>query len=389
MTTGFETLLDQLEARRDRTRADAKALLIRAQGQGRDKLTKAEYREFKGHLATAEGLHARCNDIRSEIARMGDGQRPLHGSGTSADEYVARWGNRAVESLKRTMGGAEARAVVSASIDVPSLVEADVTPIPHPARVIDLFSNRVSIESNAFEFYRQSARTNSAAPTADLAEKPTSVNTITPIQDRARVIAHLSEPAPQRLWEDHSALRDWLTTEMREGVLDALEAQVISGSGSGENLTGLLTIAGTNAVAYATDVPTTLRSALTAAQVAGVVPTGWVLHPNDAAAIDLTRWSTGGGFLTGGYENDHKNGFGTSDNIFGVVPRVISPSVPAGTALLGDFSKLRLYVKNDVRIDIDVSGEHFTHNTFVMRAEGRFGLGILRPASFFKIDLTA
>jgi hypothetical protein len=41
---------------------------------------------------------------------------------------------------------------------------------------------------------------------------------------------------------------------MAEGVLDALEAQAISGSGAGENMTGIPSVAGTRAVAFATDV---------------------------------------------------------------------------------------------------------------------------------------
>jgi hypothetical protein len=60
------------------------------------------------------------------------------------------------------------------------------------------------------------------------------------------------------------------------------------------------------------------------------------LSPADAEAIDLVRWGSAGGFLSGGFEHDNRDGFGTSDNIFGTVPRVVSPSVPTGTAILGD-----------------------------------------------------
>ena len=68
----------------------------------------------------------------------------------------------------------------------------------------------------------------------------------------------------------------------------------------------------------------------------------------------MLRWGTAGGFLSGGYENDtHTTGFGTSDNIFGTVPRVVSPSCPKGTALVGDWSQLRLYVREQMRLDVD------------------------------------
>lgn len=66
----------------------------------------------------------------------------------------------------------------------------------------------------------------------------------------------------------------------------------------------------------------------------------------------------------------------------------ITPSVPQGQALLGDFSQLRLHVREAVNVQVDASGELFTKNQFVMRAEMRAGIGLLRPQAFVVIDLT-
>ena len=46
------------------------------------------------------------------------------------------------------------------------------------------------------------------------------------------------------------------------------------------------------------DLPTTLRSAVCKLQILGETPTGWALNPTDAQAVDLLRWSTGGGLLS-------------------------------------------------------------------------------------------
>ena len=102
----------------------------------------------------------------------------------------------------------------------------------------------------------------------------------------------------------------------------------------------------------------------------------------------MERRRTSGGFLSGGYENDSKNGFGTSDNVFGTIPRVISPSVPEGTAILGDWSKLTLFFREQMRIDLDASGVLFQKNQIQLRAESRVGVGVLRPHSFAIADLT-
>ena len=220
--------------------------------------------------------------------------------------------------------------------------------------------------------------------------QPTSILTVTPHTDHCRVIAHLSEPTPIRIWTDHDEFVSWLTTEMVEGVLDGLEKQIVSGNGTGENMVGLLNTPGTTQVPFSTDPVTTLRKAVTALQNLGEVPTGWALNPADAELIDLTRWGTSGGFLSGGYEHHTGVSGGTSSNIFGPdIKRVVSPSVPQGTGLLGDFTKLRVFVREDANFAVDVSGPLFESNQFVARGEGRYGIGVLRPSAFAVCDLTA
>lgn len=168
--------------------------------------------------------------------------RPKGGGGQDAMAYGRQWAQRVAEKLTRAMGGdgLERRAVVSGSLDIPQFIEPEVIAMARPQRLIDLFTNRVALDGNSFEYFVQSARTNTATAVADAATKPTSTLTVTPHTDRCRVVAHLSEAAPIRLWFDHDEFVSWLSAEMVGGVLDGLEAQIISGSGSGENMVGLL-----------------------------------------------------------------------------------------------------------------------------------------------------
>jgi hypothetical protein len=111
----------------------------------------------------------------------------------------------------------------------------------------------------------------------------------------------------------------------------------------------------------------------------------------DAQAIDLARWGTSSGFLSEGHATGvAPGGDPSSNNVFGTdVKRVVSNSVPAGTAILGDFTKLRIYVREEAHLDVDASGVLFTKNALVARGEGRFGIGVLRPGAFAICDLTA
>jgi hypothetical protein len=93
--------------------------------------------------------------------------------------------------------------------------------------------------------------------------------------------------------------------------------------------------------------------------------------------------------LSGGYENDTGERYGTSDNVFGPdsIARVVTPHVPAGTAILADFNQLKLVFRQYMRLDIDpYSG--FDANAIRFRAESFVGIGILRPQAFAVVTLT-
>jgi HK97 family phage major capsid protein len=394
---GLVETLNRLQAMRREACQQRETLLNSAEQEGRTRLTAAETTEFRTLTATVDGLEERIIELGAEVQRAGlldpDASRiraasSVPSQGGHADDRRA-WAERAATAIQRMGGGGDGlttRAMTSGSVDVPHLLAVGITPLARPTRLVDLLVNRITLEGNAFEYFRQTVRTNNAAPVADSGLKPTSVVTTTAVTDRARVVAHLSEATPQRLLMDVPGLQEWLWSEMAEGVLDALEDEVIAGAGTGEHFTGILTVAGTTAVAYATDVPTTLRKALTAAQTAGDTPTAIVLSPADAETLDLSRWGASGGYLLPDALTATPGG-----NVLGPesITRVVSPSMPTGTAVLADWSKVLLGIRESVRVDIDLSGDNFTHNTFVARAEGRFGVGVLRPASFYKIDLTA
>lgn len=345
----------------------------------------AEFDELNGHVQRSDKLSEMMAGIKQPGGRVRIEAGSSRGKRYGDDAGVGEdWAARAAERICGMRG--ESRAVVSGSIDLPSLVLPEVVAKPRPTRLIDLLVTRQTIPGNAYEYFRQTVRTNLADVVADNDPKPVSTFTVVPVEDRARVIAHLTEPIPIRLLADHQSLRRWLDSELVNGVLDALEAQVVDGDGIGENLTGILSTPGTTSVPWGGDVLSTLRSALTELQIVGITPNAWVLHPADAEVVDLARWETDGGYLTGGYGG---SGNALSGNIFGdaSIQRVVSPSVPQGTAILADWSKLGLWVREGVRVDVDAGGELFTKNQAVLRAECRVGAGVILPSAFAVIEL--
>lgn len=395
-----QSLLNQLLILRDNEDARRQACIDTAKELGYRRWTddkSGELRKmFKASDSTLKALDARIAETREEIRRAG-GDNPLvqaikagGGGERTAAIDADNWARRVATRL--CARNAENRAISSGSLDIPNLVPPYVSALPFPKRLIDLLVNRMVATSNVVEWFAQTARTNNAAPVADLATKPTSTFTLTPVQDRCRVIAHLSEPVPVRYLQDVEQVQPFLSREMAQGVLAALEHQVVAGDGTGENMTGLLNVAGTTAVPYQGDPLTTIRHSLTQLQNLGEEPTGIALNPASAEEIDLMRWGSQGGLLSSGFDHPNTTGYGSSTNFFGddsQIKRVISPSVPAGIALIGDWSQIVLYVRETMSLVLNYwSDELFSSNAFVLRCEMLSVAGFLRPQAFAIATIT-
>lgn len=351
---------------------------------------------YKTSDATIKALDARIAETREEIRRSGadsplvQAVKAAGGAERTAAIDANGWARRVATQL--CARNRENRAISSGSLDIPNLVPPYVSAMPWPKRLIDLLVNRIVATSNVVEFFQQTVRENNAAPVADLAQKPTSTFTLTPVTERCRVIAHLSEPVPVRYLQDADQVQPFLSRELAQGVLAALEQQVIAGDGTGENMLGLLNQSGTTAVPYQGDPLTTIRHSITQLQNLSETPTGIAVNPFDAETIDLERWGAQGGLLSSGFDHPNTVGYGSSTNFFGPddqVKRVVSPSVPAGKAIIGDWNQVLLYVRESMSLQLNYWSESlFETNAFILRCEMRSVAGFLRPQAFAVATIT-
>ena len=351
-------------------------------------MTPAERTALKAKMTKVEDLKAQTD--AADFMRLLAGGSP--GPGNLAEQVqavadghpgptskaAAAWSARVAKSVTAAVGESGVKAISTGGIDTPALIGPVVEKVT-PTRILDLITDRVEISGNEFEYIRQSVRTNNAAPVADGAVKPTSVYTFEDESDRVRVFAHLTEPIPLRILADHKDVAAVLERQLAEDTLTALEADVLTGDGTGEHFTGITNAAGVLTQAYTTNPLVTLRKALTKLVKTGEKPTAWVLNFDDLETLDLMREDGAtGGFMTG-----------IDEKVFGNLPRIGTSAIPAGTAYLGDWRQLRLIVRENGRLDADVSGELFTKNQLKLRHEGRFGFAVLRPSAFVEVDLTS
>ena len=218
--------------------------------------------------------------------------------------------------------------------------------------------------------------------------KPTSIYGLTPVDGRLKVIAHVSEPIDVYQMKDTATLMGFVGMEMLEGLHSAVEQQIVSGTGIGENLNGLVSTSGIQTVPYATSQILTARAAITAAETAGYTPYYFAVNPVDWAAIETSQL-TAGQYVLNAEGNGNVPVEAATRRLWGV-PVTVSMAVPAGEAYLISDGCVQIATDGAVAQEWSAGvADDFQRNAVRNRVESRFELLVTRPAGVVKIDLTA
>jgi HK97 family phage major capsid protein len=243
--------------------------------------------------------------------------------------------------------------------------------------------------SDAVEYVRQLTRVNAAAPVAEATAttgasgtKPEGGFTFERVQELVRTIAEWV-PATKRALSDAAQLRGIIDDELRADLAEVVDAQILNGNGTGENFTGLATVSGTQDQAWDTNILTTTRKARTKVLTPGrSVPTAYVLHPIDWEAIDLlqdneARYYFGGPTVVG------------TPRLWGL-PVVETEAATQGIGWVGEWRRIVLWDREQATISVsDSHSDFFVRNMVAILGELRATMGVIRPAAFVEIDLTA
>lgn len=355
------------------TRADYDAEMTKA----RDLL--GQIKRGKGDLELLEEARSLATDVGmpSEADRGPDSTGHLALSGKSARALAQRIAARMTPA--DAMGRKALLPTGSTIVAVPMLAESPIA-LGRPAlSLLDVLDAQA--RAPKYNYLRQVTRTNNAAPVADSAAKPTSVIGLEQVDAELHVVAHLSEAIPKYWLEDSAALDRFVADEMLFGLRQALEAQVFTGSGTGTNLNGLLTNSGIQVQAFATDLLTTTRRAITKLEAGGHEAGVFVLAPADWEKLELARTQTAGQLELGGPVDRAARKLWS-------VPVVLSLGVPAAKALLLDLSAVGLSTDNagiETKWSENVSDD-FAKNQLRARVEGRFEVDVYQPLGIVAIN---
>lgn len=272
------------------------------------------------------------------------------------------------------------------------------------SRIRDLFPV-VGTTSNLIDYFRVlgfggtrgiGGHTSSARPVAERTAadgvsagnavfglKPQSSLTFESAQAPVRTIAHY-EVAHRNVLADEPQLQGTINNELLYGLRIAEDAQLLSGDGTGENLLGILNTPGVQVYNRGTtDAGETridaLRRAATRAALAFYEPTGYVLHPFDWEAVELTKTTEGSYILATNVA------IGAEARIWRQ-PVVSTPAMTQGTYLTGAWGLgATLYDREIGNIRIaEQHSDFFIRNAVAILAEERIALAVKRPEAFVK-----
>jgi HK97 family phage major capsid protein len=297
-----------------------------------------------------------------------------------ADFAGGRLGKMRVE-LKNTLVGSDANVAPSRS---PNIVGGAFQPLS-----LEAFLPSVNTASNAIEFTKENAFTNSAAEVAEGASKPESALTWTLVNMPVSTVAHWIKISRQ-LASDNVALAAYVNTRMRYGVDRKVEAQLVAGDGAAPNISGILDAGNFTAHGFVDgDLGATLkklvliRKIIAASAAAGFPADGILLNPADWAAIEIDLLTTAAG------QTLYSVTDGGQPRLFGV-PVIQSVGMTADQVAVGAFGQAyMIHNREGVTVEMsDSDSDNFTKNLITIRAERRLALATERPAAVRAGDLT-
>lgn len=338
------------------------------------------------------GVIAQAKALAGKIGKpkTGDDDEPPAATGHLAftGKHAKALASRIVKAMPKTtvsggtVNSTHTKALASGQQTTSTIVLPNVVETGRPAQsLLDVLLARIVAPS--YSFLRQSVRTNNAAPVAEGGTKPTSVVSVVAVENRLRVVAHLSEQIPHYLLSDNADLERFVADELLWGLRKAVETEVISGDGTGEHFTGILETADIDDQAFATDALTSIRKALTKLDVSGYEPGVIVLSAGDWESIELLEVTSGATDVRGVPIDS------VARRLWGV-PVVLNEGLGAETGLV--IGQDAVTLDHDGAVDVRWSenvADDFAKNFLRCRVEGRFGVSVNQPAAVVKVATAA
>lgn len=310
-----------------------------------------------------------------------------HPSGVGKDTPISIKAERIGRPVRKaplsTAGAGNARAVRTNEVD-------DLVYRPE-RRLLDLIT-RGRTNLPWFQYRQVVSKTNNAAIVGEAVTttgttpatglKPLSTLTTQTAEAKAFTYADGMEVTNQELSDD-GIIQTLIDSTLRENLDIRIEDILLNGEGTADEPAGVLNTTGVLQQAFATDIPTTIRKAITKLRTtSGASIQGVLLNPEDDETWDLLKDAQGRYLGNGPFAGGPSTAWGYE--------RISSQSIEVGQAIVGDFKTIQLL--NLEPISVSAFNQHKDYaqrNLVYVRAEERDVQLIRVPARLCIVDLTA
>ena len=225
-----------------------------------------------------------------------------------------------------------------------------------------------TINSNLWQWVQQVNADGDAAMTAEGAAKAQIDFDLALAEASVKKVTAYVKVSKEML-DDIDLIEAEINEELREVINLKIDAQLLSGDGLGQNLTGILenaTAFAAGSFALAVDEANNadvLRVAINQIRVAQFMPNYILMHPSDVTAMELEKASDGHYILP-----PFRSADGTT--VKGL-PVIENTGITEGDFLVGDFTKSAVRFKEGLTFDIGYENDDFTKNFVTILAEAR------------------
>lgn len=247
----------------------------------------------------------------------------------------------------------------------------------------------LTIATNSFEYVQENEAklVNGAAFVAEGAQKPFGSTDFELKTGNIRTIAHLARVSKQLL-ADAPALAAYINQRMVYGVDLVVEDQLVSGNGSGQNLSGIFNAGNFTAHgAKQADLGTNatlldlILFAKSKVEQAFYRPNVILLNPADWTAMQMIKAQNGEYMLGHPASVAPKQLWG--------LPIWTTPAIAKGKFMVGDFTQAAtLWLRQGMTVEaFEQDSDNVQKNLVTLRAERRLGFGVERAKAMCGGDL--
>ena len=368
-----------------------------------DSITRAE--EIMNEISEID-KHLEKAAAKAEVLKELGKTSAVTNRGVKKMAEIKSLGDAAVESIKAS-GIARGEAAGKATAEFKAATDTVVSPNPGDVsisnRIVALPNGRLAVRdlfpteqvsTQTIGFYTINTE-GAAGMTAEDGAKPqmSAEGTLTTTQ--LKKVAAIIKVSDEML-EDYPRL---VSVINERGVYSkdlVVEDQLINGSGTGANITGLLNVTGIGTDTYANGATAQQKAeAIYTAAMDIKAATGYdadavILNPADWEEIRLAKDANdqyfGGGFFQGQYGTAFG---GLIPDIWGM--RVaVSAYAPAGTIIVGAFRQgAAVAVKGGTAVTTGYDGVDFSHDRITLRIHERIALEVFAPQAFMVLTEAA